>query len=219
MAVVLAVPACDSQPPQVSDQSGTERVIVPGRPGEDATTVLSGDALPREATQPSAADVTFMQMMIPHHEQAVLMADLAPERAANEQLKVLAERIAAAQAPEIDVMRAWLVAHPEAVVEHSAGGNEAHGEHGGDGDDGAAGGHGGMQGMATQEQLDRLEAARGEEFDRLFVELMTAHHEGAITMSGDALTDGVDLQVQEMATDISVTQGVEIDRMRRLVEP
>lgn len=177
-------------------------VLVPDRPGEPNETRVAG---PREAAPPTAAEVRFVQMMIPHHAQALEMSGLAPSRASDERVRSLASRIEAAQKVEIDVMRSWLDENPEAVL-------KAHGE-----------GHGGrhttgMAGMATPEQLERLRGASGAAFDELFLKLMITHHEGAITMVDDVLDKGTDVTVQEMARDVQSTQAAEIERMRGLLE-
>nr|BFF00745.1 hypothetical protein GCM10020241_24200 [Streptoalloteichus tenebrarius] len=137
-------------------------------------------------------------MMITHHRQALDMAALAPQRAGDEQVRGLAARISDAQGPEIAAMRAWL---------ERTGQAEQHGGHD----------HASMPGMATPEQLAALRAASGGEFDRQFLRLMIAHHEGAVTMATDVLTRGVDVFVQEMAQDVIATQTAEITRMRALL--
>ncbi|XRQ10544.1 DUF305 domain-containing protein [Actinomadura welshii] len=179
----------------------SETVIVPGRPGEPNKTQVKG---PQKPAEPTAAEVGFMQMMIPHHAQALEMSALAPDRASDEQVKALASRIDAAQKVEIKAMRAWLDEHPKAVL-------KAHGEnHGGQ--------HATMAGMATPEQMKQLEEARGADFDALYLKLMITHHEGALTMAEDVIDQGGDVVVQEMARDVQSTQLAEIGRMRALLE-
>jgi uncharacterized protein (DUF305 family) len=133
--------------------------------------------------------------MIPHHAQAVEMAALAPTRAGNRQIRGLAERIAVAQPGEITQMRAWLSARglKEELSTHD---------------------HGTMRGMQSPAKMRALAAARGDSFDRLFVTMMSEHHQGAIDMATDLLKVGKDLQVEKLATAIAVEQSVEIDRMR-----
>jgi uncharacterized protein (DUF305 family) len=137
-------------------------------------------------------------MMIPHHRQAVEMAALAPDRAADARIRAVADRIRAAQGPEIGLLRGWLSARglPAEVPGHD---------------------HGTMHGMQSPEALRQLAAARGAEFDRLFVRMMTAHHEGAVTMATDLLKVGTDQTMQEFANSVATEQSVEIDRMRELV--
>lgn len=173
-------------------------VLVPGRPGEPNKTEVAG---PRKPAPPTAAEVRFVQMMIPHHEQALEMSALAPSRASDERVRSLASRIDAAQKVEIAAMRSWLKENPKAVL-------KAHGRNHR---------HGGMAGMATPEQLERLRDARGAAFDKLYLTLMITHHQGALTMVKDVLDKGTDVTVQEMARDVRSTQMAEIGRMRGLL--
>ena len=176
-------------------------VVMPGRPGEPATVDRAGRIPAAPAARYNSLDVLYVQMMIPHHTQALQMAALAPTRAGDARIKVLAERIRSSQVPEILRMRGWLTAR------------------GIDGGDGPSTGHdhGGMPGMQTPEALDRLAAARGASFDRLFVQMMIDHHRGAIEMSDNVLRVGVDTAVEEMATSAASEQAVEIGRMRDLL--
>ncbi|BFO19435.1 hypothetical protein SHKM778_58230 [Streptomyces sp. KM77-8] len=105
-------------------------------------------------------------MMIEHHAQALVMTELAPDRAESKKIVKLAERIGAAQGPEIEAMKAWLKSHDKAER-----------------DEGHAHDHATMPGMATQAQLKQLSAADGAAFDQLFLTLMITHHQGAITMA------------------------------------
>lgn len=154
---------------------------------------------PDPAGDASAADAMFAQMMIPHHEQAVVMADLAPTRAQDPQILELAAEIKGAQQPEIDQMAAWL---------------EEWGVPRMDGDDAmAAHGAHGMSGMLTDEQLAQLEASSGADFDRLFAQLMIEHHQGAIDMAKD-VAGSSDPRVAELADQIISTQQVEIEQLK-----
>lgn len=195
-AAVLALGACgspvDTGPP----------VVVPGAPGEQAQVLPGAEAMERRTPVPvSPADVEFVARMIPHHRQALEMASLAPDRAADPRVRALAARIDAVQEPEIAVLEAWLARHER------SGDGHAHGH--------AA--HADMPGMATPAQLDALAAATGPAFDRLFVELMTAHHEGAIGMAQDLGLSGTDVTAGEIARDVAATQRAEIERMRALL--
>jgi uncharacterized protein (DUF305 family) len=199
--------ACTSQEPEPPTNSAP--VIVPGKPGEEASTIPPGEAEPVEEEPPNDADVTFVQDMIVHHAQAVDMAVLAPERAASKDVKGLADRIADVQQPEIDMMNRWLELYDKPTVDPSA--PAGHGGHGGTEE------HADMPGMATPDQLEALGAARGQVFDTLFLQLMMAHHEGALTMVEKVRTTGVNVRVQEIADDVAVTQADEIHRMRGLL--
>ncbi|GAA3948853.1 DUF305 domain-containing protein [Actinomadura viridis] len=185
-------------------------MLVPGKPGEPNKTAMMAS---EPAKPPVAAEVRFVEMMIPHHRQALEMAVLAPERASGEQVKSLAERINLGQKVEISAMEAWLRRN----APKASGGQGGHGGHGGASAPATAGSHAGMPGMATPEQMERLKAARGTEFDRLFLTLMITHHQGALTMVKDAIDKGNDLFVQELVRDVRSSQQAEIDRMRALM--
>ncbi|WP_433373570.1 DUF305 domain-containing protein [Streptosporangium sp. CA-115845] len=196
----LSLSACTSEPePSAAPQSqASAPVIAPGRPGEVARTVDPSEAatlVPLPTA--NAADVKYVQDMIVHHRQALDMSTLAPTRSEHTKLKSLASRIKDAQGPEIQFMTTWLQQQGQRVPEHHAG-------------------HGDMPGMATPEQMEALKAASGKDFDRLFLQLMTAHHQGAITMSEQVLTSGSHVRIEELANDVSVTQSAEIRRMREM---
>ncbi|MEU6992254.1 DUF305 domain-containing protein [Streptomyces sp. NPDC046465] len=174
-------------------------VIAPGKPGETAATMSAKDAARRRAEDdsPNSADFTYTQMMIVHHGQALKMTELAPKRADSSRVERLAARIAAAQRPEIGAMKGWLKKH---------GGPREHAGHE----------HGTMPGMASEAQLKQLRAAKGKAFDELFLKLMITHHSGALTMATDVLSEGNNIQVEEMANDIVAQQSSEIGRMREM---
>ncbi|MFE3859594.1 DUF305 domain-containing protein [Streptomyces goshikiensis] len=221
-ATLLALVGCqddDGKTGANGAKDGRNPVIAPGKPGERART-LSPEQAARERPDdtPNAADQTYVRGMIEHHRQALTMSALAPDRASAEAVKGLAERIAAAQKPEIGAMERWLARYP---APGGAGGSGSTGGSGGTGGMGSTGGmgghdHGAMPGMATEQQLKELADARGTDFDRLFLKLMTAHHEGALKMAGQALAGGNNVAVEEMATEVVATQTAEIHRMRAL---
>lgn len=193
----LAFTASGSAPvPSTAAASGT-RVIMPGRPGEPARIGSSDWVRAPDGKAYTAADVWFVRMMIPHHEQAVEMASLAAQRAHNRQIASLAGRIQAAQRPEILQLRSWLTARGLGET----------------GDDGTHD-HTTMPGMQSPEAMRALAAAGGEQFDRMFVAMMTAHHQGAIDMAGLRLRAEEDVMIERMANEIAFEQAVEIDRMR-----
>lgn len=178
-------------------------VLQPGGPGEPNAT---GDAVQQQAPQPwNAEDATFVQMMVPHHSQALEMAALARTRAEDPGVRALAERIGAAQLPEIRLMSAWMT--EQGLAPEDMGGM--------DGMDMSS--MSGMEGMLSPEQMDTLAAAQGARFDRLFLRGMIAHHEGAVTMADDVAVAGSALQVSELALDVSSGQSAEVDRMRDLL--
>jgi uncharacterized protein (DUF305 family) len=158
------------------------------------------------------ADVKFMQGMIGHHAQAIVMAGWAPTHGARTDVRILAERITVAQTDEITMMQRWLRERRETVPDA-----DAHQEHAGMDMPGMPPM---MPGMLTAEQFARLDAARGAEFDRLFLTFMIAHHQGAVTMVKQLLAvpaAGQDDDVFRFVADVNVDQTTEIDRMRGML--
>ncbi|WP_432490797.1 DUF305 domain-containing protein [Kineococcus gypseus] len=202
--VLTGCSAADAEPP-----APTAPVLLPRGPGEPAATAT---AVPQvEQEPPAPADVAFAVAMVPHHRQALRMAELAPERAQDEDVRTLAARIAAGQGAEVDVLESWLA--ERGGVEGAVALQDHHGGHGGDGGEAHD-----MPGAVTPAQLEELAGARGADFDELFLELMIPHHRGALGMAEEALAAGTDVRVQEMAADVAVTQEVEVERMRALLE-
>lgn len=202
---VLGLMGCDSGTDDTkSSAAGGPSVIAPGAPGEENRTLSAEEASRQRAEDdsPNSADVSYARMMIVHHAQALEMTELVPGRAESSRIVKLAERIAAAQRPEIEAMKGWLGSHDE--PERDSG----HG-HGHD--------HATMPGMATQAQLKQLRAADGKAFDQLFLTLMTTHHQGAITMSAEVKAQGNNIWIEEMADDVVAQQTSEISRMRDLL--
>ncbi|MFD3545403.1 DUF305 domain-containing protein [Streptomyces sp. NPDC058655] len=197
--LLFTLAACQDDGGPQDAKDGRPVVIAPGEPGGTSRT-LSPEQAARERPDdtPNAADRTYVRHMVEHHRQALTMSSLAPDRASAEGVKRLADRITVAQKPEIAVMEKWLARYPA-----PAG---APGDHD----------HGAMPGMATEQQLKELGDARGADFDRLFLTLMTAHHQGALTMAGTALAGGNNVAVEEMATELVATQTAEIHRMRSM---
>lgn len=142
------------------------------------------------------ADIAFAQMMIPHHEQAVVMAEFALTNTQNPVILTLAQEIIDAQGPEISQMNAILKRFNADM-----------------------GGHGGhtMAGMLTDEELATLQGAQGPEFDQLFLTGMIAHHEGAIDMANDVLAAGSDPEIRTLAEAIIAGQQNEISMMQKFL--
>ncbi|WP_433272870.1 DUF305 domain-containing protein [Actinosynnema sp. CS-041913] len=182
-------------------------VIVPNGPGEPAATMAPGDVGTDRWVAPSEADLEYVASMIAHHAQALDMSKLAPERAAHETVKGLASRIHDTQGPEIAAMEQWQRQFAEKAPAHGHSGTLPQVD------------HKSMPGMATDEQLAALKAARGADFDRLFLRLMIAHHEGALKMAVDLLSTGTDVRVEEMANDVVASQSDEIARMKAITIP
>lgn len=161
------------------------------------------DAKASEAADHNAADMTFAKDMIVHHGQAIVMARLATTRASSPPVKALAQRIEKAQDPEITTMSGWLRAWGEDVPST----DPAHG-----------GGHGSMPGMMSAEEMTRLAGASGAAFDRMFLEMMIRHHEGAIEMAQAERKDGRNPDAKALAAQIETAQTAEIREMRTLLQ-
>lgn len=169
----------------------------------------SADAATTVSEVRNAADVEFAQQMIVHHRGAVDMAELAADRAQSPEVLALAEEIQAAQAPEIDVMSAWLQTWGEEVPEGAGMDHGAMSDHGDMGDMD-------MPGMMSPEQMQQLEQAEGAAFDRIFLELMTEHHRGAVEMAQVEQEAGENPAAIALAEQIETSQLEEIDRMEQL---
>ncbi|HEX6644773.1 MAG TPA: DUF305 domain-containing protein [Gemmatimonadales bacterium] len=164
-----------------------------------------------EHLPPSAADIRFMGEMIGHHAQAIRISRWAPTHGASDAVQRLAARIVVGQQDEIAIMQRWLREHGQPVVEPDTAGHAAHG-----GMDHSA--H--MPGMLSPADLATLDAARGEEFDRLFLTYMIRHHQGALTMVDQLFASQGAAQndtVFRMASDVHAEQNSEIDRMRTML--
>jgi uncharacterized protein (DUF305 family) len=146
-----------------------------------------------------------MQGMILHHAQALDMTALLPSRSTREDMRLLAQRIEASQADEIKMMQRWLEVRGEEVPSPHA--HHAH--------DAKL-----MPGMLTPEEMARLAEAKGAEFDRLFLELMIKHHEGALIMVKELFSTagaGQEAEIFAFASDVDADQRMEIDRMRGML--
>lgn len=183
-------------------------------PGTAPATETSAGSTAPETTQDTTAehneaDVMFAQMMIPHHRQAVEMSELMLAKdSISPEVRDLATQIRDAQAPEIETMTGWLETWGEPV--EPEGGMEGH-------DMGNMGGSGEMQGMMTEDQLAELEAAEGDEAARMFLESMTAHHNGAVEMAQEEIENGQYPDAIALAETIVETQQAEIEEMEALL--
>lgn len=213
-ALVVVLAGCTAEPEQ--EAAAPERalnVVQPGAPGEDSV-VLDPTVVPSVVAVPhTEADVAFMQDMIGHHAQAIVMTSLVEDRSEDEQLKLFVERMDISQVDEITQMQNWLTERGEDAPEW----DPVFGDQGGhsDMDMGMGTDDASMPGMATPEELDRLEAASGEEFDRLFLQMMTRHHQGALTMVEELFEagGGEETTIYALTTHIVGDQGIEMDRM------
>ena len=148
------------------------------------------------------ADVRFMQGMIAHHAQAVVMSRMAAANGASPRVLKLAQKIDLAQAGEIVLMQGWLQAYGQFVPDTSSWRGMT------------------MPGMLTSDQLAQLSASRGAEYDRLFLTLMIRHHEGALSMVADLMKSpraGQEVDINVFANDVETTQTAEIGLMRQML--
>jgi uncharacterized protein (DUF305 family) len=202
--VLVFAAACASAPKQSATTSVQSNGAVALTPAEQARRDSGRMAYTK-------ADVHFMQGMIHHHAQAVVMAGWAQTHGARPDVKTLAERIDVAQRDEMAFMQRWLRERHENVpdpLEHYEMGHDMPGmtEM--------------MPGMLTAEQMKQLDAARGPEFDRLFLTFMIQHHTGAITMVDQLFASpgaGQELYVFRFASDVNADQNTEIERMRLML--
>jgi len=181
-------------------------IVQPGAPGEASRVIAPATAVDLSQVGHTAADVRFMQGMISHHAQAIEMTDLLPARTSSDAMRKLAERIQVSQTDEIKMMQRWLEARGE-----QAPGPHAHHMMG------AAL----MPGMLTEAEMERLTQAKGAAFDRLFLEGMIKHHEGALTMVKDLFAiagAGQDPEIFAFASDVDADQRMEIDRMSAMLK-
>jgi uncharacterized protein (DUF305 family) len=171
-------------------------IIQPGAPGDSSRVIAANKATDLSHVQYTPADVRFMQGMIGHHAQALEMTALLRSRTARDDMRKLAQRIELSQADEIKMMQRWLkVRGQELPAEHV---------------------HTLMPGMLAPEEMERLAKASGTEFDRLFLELMIKHHDGALVMVKELFDTpgaGQDSEIFAFASDVEADQRMDISRM------
>ena len=181
-------------------------IIQPGAPGEASRVIAVDKAVDLSKVGHTPADVRFMQGMMGHHAQALDMSALVPPRTSREDMKLLAKRIEISQLDEITMMQDWLKARGQNVP-------DAHAHHAHD--------YKPMPGMLTAEEMTRLAAAKGVEFDRLFLNGMIKHHAGALLMVEELFSNagaGQDSEINAFASDVEADQRMEIDRMAALLK-
>jgi uncharacterized protein (DUF305 family) len=203
LLAAAAAASCRSAAPAAGAPSSQPRppIVQPGAPGEPSKVIETAQATDLSHVQATDADVKFMQGMIGHHQQAVEMVALIPTHSTRADMQLLGKRIDLSQQDEMKMMRRWLEVR----------GKEIPGEH-------AMHMHGAtlMPGMLTAEEMERLAAAKGSEFDRLFLEGMMKHHGGAITMVNELFATpgaGQEVEIFSFASDVDADQRMEIDRM------
>lgn len=195
LSALIATAACGGGDDAGGMTHGTGSSSAPGASSSASATV-------------NDADVMFAQMMIPHHQQAVAMADLAPTRASDPELKDLAAKIKAAQDPEITTMKGWLTAWGKPTdlpSNHSMPGMSATPGHD-------------MPGMMTDQQMTDLAATKGTAFDKMFAEMMIAHHNGAIDMAKTEQADGSNPEAKALAAKIATDQATEVQTLQKILD-
>ncbi|MFI6698769.1 DUF305 domain-containing protein [Streptomyces sp. NPDC050509] len=194
VGAVLVLAACGGQDASTAKHSG-HGAAPSGSPSGSTS-----------ASAHNAADVSFAQGMIPHHRQAVEMADLADGRASSAEVRTLASEIRKAQDPEIRTLSEWLTAWGEDVPAKDAPAAEG-AEHSGHS----------MAGMMADDEMAELEKASGKTFDTAFLRMMVEHHEGAVEMARTEQSRGAHQGARKMAGAIVTSQTAEITRMNTLL--
>ena len=180
-------------------------LIQPGAPGQPARAITPQAASDLSRLRHTAEEVRFVEGMIVHHQQALTMTALIAARTSNEGIRLLGKRIELSQADEIQMMREWLAAQGLPAPDPS------HHEHA----------MALMPGMLTAEDMNRLGEATGPVFDRLFLEFMIKHHEGALTMVEELFSVAGAGQQSDMfafASDVEADQRIEIERMTAMLQ-
>ncbi|MGW1706133.1 DUF305 domain-containing protein [Streptomyces sp. NPDC002206] len=203
-ALALTLAACGSSEGSKSSDSSM--------PGMNHS---SGNSTSAPATPGGAfndADVLFAQQMIPHHRQAIEMAKLADDRAADPEIKDLAAAIEKAQDPEINTMKGWLKSWDKPLPSPSSSMGDMPGMNH------DSGGSSGMAGMMSDQDMADLKAAAGKDFDKKFAQLMIGHHQGAVTMAKDEQKNGSNTDARKLADAVVAAQTAEIEKMNKILD-
>jgi uncharacterized protein (DUF305 family) len=198
--IVLAGCTAAEQPAPES----TAPVVQLGAPGESNRTLSPEDLAQLDLTVPhSDEDVAFVRDMLHHHSQALEMTALVPDRAGSDDVRLMAERMDISQTDEMALMERWLQERGEAVRDPDAMHDM----------------HDGMPGLLTEAELADLEAASGAEFDRLFLEFMIRHHQGALEMVTTLFDSGggMEMAIGQIAREVEADQSIEIARMQGML--
>lgn len=207
----IAFPAAAQSPP----------IFNPGAPGTPSRIVSAAEAVALSRTTFTPGDVQFMKHMVVHHGQAIEMVDLLRDKGADPKVKLIGERIALSQEAEIDLMRNWLADRGQAMTMpdmHHGHAAMSHAEHAGHAmpvQDTPI-----MPGMLSSAQMQTLAAATGNNFDRLFLQGMIQHHQGALDMVDDLLAQpdaAQDPVLSDFASSVVADQSAEILRMQSLL--
>ncbi len=209
-ATALALAACGGS---TSSPSGHE-----GMPGMTSTTSASTPSTPSRPTAAgphNQADVAFATGMIPHHGQAITMAQMALSTSTNPKVKDLATAIKAAQDPEIQTMSGWLTGWAQPVPAATGGHDMSQMGSTTSTTSSTSGSStmGGMGGMMTDQEMEQLSKATGAAFDRMWLQMMVKHHQGAVAMSQTELATGTNPDAKQLAQAIIDSQTKEITTM------
>lgn len=208
LAAAATVTACAGTTPNPSTGSETPtpvsgaRIVQPGAPGQASRTIEASELERAEGVSYSDADVYFMQGMISHHAQALDMTALARRSATTEAVRLMSLRMEISQRDEIGLMERWLTDHGESTRMDMGTGMQL------------------MPGMLSPEQMQKLGSTNGGDFDRLFLELMIQHHQGAVVMVGELFNTsgaGQESLIFKFASDVHADQTMEIERMQRVL--
>ncbi|MBD2892592.1 hypothetical protein amrb99_15020 [Actinomadura sp. RB99] len=194
-ALAISLAACGDNKDSGDSKSG-------GSMAGHSMSMSASPSTGAQAGQHNGQDVMFAQMMIPHHRQAIEMADLAATRASSPQVKSLAADIEKEQTPEIERLSGWLTGWGSSVPSPGMGGMD----------------RGGMDGLMTEKDMKELEAAKGAAFDKAFLQMMIKHHEGAVAMAMTEQSAGQFPDAKTMAAGIISSQSTEITKMRTLLK-
>lgn len=176
----------------------------PAQPAGETTQPTDAPVITGEPAGYNADDVAFATNMVPHHKQAIELSTLVPERSTNPDVTALASRISAEQQPEINILNVFLVQWNENPELGDDGGHGAHGQP--------------MQGMVDDATMAKLESLQGTEFDRLWLESMIGHHQGAVEMAKAEIANGKNVDAISMAKTMVSTQEAEIVQMKQMLE-
>ncbi|GAA3086607.1 DUF305 domain-containing protein [Streptomyces roseofulvus] len=196
-AAALLLAACGDDTMSGMEHGGTATASATAPASSSDAASGPSSAAPSASGAFNDADVMFAQMMIPHHEQALEMAKLADGRAEDDGVKKIVAAVEKAQDPEIQKMKAWLKGwgQPESAgMGHS------------------------MAGMMSEQDMKNLAAAKGKDFDRIFAELMIAHHEGAVEMAKDEQKNGANAEAKALAGEVVRAQTAEIAELRTILD-
>lgn len=194
LALALFVTACGGPNDSGATQPGHDMGSMSTTPTPSASSVGTP-----AAGAHNEADVTFATAMIPHHAQAIAMADMATSKATNAEVRDLASTIKAAQAPEIAQMSGWLTGWGEPVPDPAGASGMAMGD-----------------GMMSDAEMTKLHEADGTAFDRMWLQMMIKHHQGAVAMAATEVKSGSNADAKNLAQSIMTSQKAEIVKMQQL---